>query len=194
MIKHTIITGTSEQIERSKTLAYIVENSNGLSIVNWLGYKNIEDIFNPIHFSITTDTVLVYTNNRPLDYVDFFLFHATNPFFTDHPMEFIFIANHNPFETTTEFSKRFKVLNVEKIDGELNTTQNQTLSIHQLDNKIASLIQMVEDCQKSKNFSKAEKTILCDYYKKMIMETHVKRLDYVDFSTKQIMNQVNTGI
>lgn len=191
MQKHLIITGTTNEIERSKTLKNLVDNSESISIVNWLGNKTLENLFNPIGFSINTDTAIVYTNNRNFPFVEFFLYHATNPNETYRKINFVFLCRNNPFEQTTEISKRFKVLNVVKMDGELNTKNFNNLSAYHLDNKIASLLQMVEDCQNSKNFSKTEKTIFCDFYKKMILEAHVERLNYTQHTSKEIIESIN---
>lgn len=191
MIAPTIITGTNDQINRSKTLNTIVEQSNNLHLVHWFGNETVETVFNTSKFSNTTDTVLVFTNNKDFSFVEFYLYYATTHFFTVTNIEFIFICAHNPFEQTTEISKRFNVLNVAGLDKDIAASNFQQLTIYQLDNKIASLLQMIDDCQEAKNFTEAEKTMFCDLYKKMIMEAHMECLQYRDHSSKEILSTIN---
>jgi hypothetical protein len=106
-------------------------------------------------------------------------------------MQFVFLCRHNPFEQSNEITKRFKVINVAKQDGELNVFEYENLSLIRLDNKINSLLQMVETTQASDNFADAEKKQLCAYFQKLILETHTKRLQYADYSSQTIIDQLN---
>lgn len=167
-MQHLILTGTDQQINSSKTLKAIVDevnnNGNALGIVDIIDDTPIENKFHPLQFTACTKTVIVYVNNRPFDFVEFFIYHATNVSLYQSKIQFVFLCRHNPFEQTNEITKRFKVINVAKQDGELNVFEFDNLSLMRLDNKINALLQMVETTQQSSIFSDAEKKQLCGYF------------------------------
>lgn len=194
-MQHLILTGTDQQIDSSKTLKAIcddaIDNGHTLGLVNIRDNTPIENIFNPLKFTACTKTVIVYTNNRPFDFIEFFIYHATNVSLYQTKIQFVFLCRRNPFEQTNEITKRFNVINVAKQDGELNVYEFENLSIIRLDNKINALLQMVETVQESQNFSDGEKKLLCGHFQKLILETHTKRLKYADHSSQEIINQID---
>jgi hypothetical protein len=194
MQDYLILTGTEDQIQRSNTLKAIVDNSESIQIINWRDDAPIEIVFNPVHFSIATTTVLVCTNNAQLNFTEFFLYHQTHPLYYNSKIEFVFICRNNPFEQTTEITKRFKVVDVVKKDGELNAYNFSDISIYTIDAKIKRLLQLIEECKASTVFCSTQKTMFCDFYKKMIMQQHVLRLEYADYSAQEIINSINVKV
>lgn len=191
MIIHTIITGSNDQVTKSKTLKAIMDHSQGVALVNWFGDQPLETLFNPINFAVTTETVLVFTNNKNFDFVDFYIFHATNPLYLNKNIDFIFVSNKNPFEQTTAISKRFRVVEISKMDNELETYSFNKLSLYQLDSKMEHLLQMCDDLHTAKNFLPKEKQDLMQIYKTMIKQTKDKRERLQNTTTKEILSSLN---
>lgn len=186
-MKHLILTGTDAEVDSCTRLHDIVEAAQALTIVNWLSKSTIEKAFNVNNFSVATDLILVYLNNRDFSFNEFYLFQKSSP--TLKNLQFVFICAADPFDTITPITASFEVVNIVK-DNVIKTAAIPGLSLIRLDNKISAILEMISSTKDCDAFDRDEKKLFTTYFKKQLLRAQQTRLDYVNYTTKDIIDQI----
>ncbi|WP_044398868.1 hypothetical protein [Lacinutrix sp. Hel_I_90] len=193
MQKHIILHGTQDEIDNSKSLSHILKKCNAFSILNCISpTAAISTQMNLRYIGENVDLVLVYTNNNQLDFCEVLQYIKSNVYAVKKALTFVFLTRTKPFVVNSYISKHFNVIDVSKEDEKLEFLDN-TVSLSRIDSKIQFVQEMIDAVDVSNNYSKSEKDLFNNYFKKTIHELNVERYKYSNNLTKEVLASINVN-